>query len=88
MHSTIRRVAEGFNNGEYLQAQDEAAEADDAADKCEQAFSDRKLTSVVTALDERMRQRCEVAADLLDLLFIVVKSRRLLGDVILSSHPV
>jgi hypothetical protein len=39
-------------------------------------------------LDERMRHRCDVAANLIDLLFVTVKSRGLLRDVVLLSHPV
>ncbi|CAM0911777.1 unnamed protein product [Alopecurus aequalis] len=79
---------ESFDKGEYREAMDRAAEAEDAGDQCEQAFSDRELTSRVAALDERMKQRCDVAADLMDLLFVTVKSRRFLRDVILLSHPV
>jgi pectinesterase inhibitor-like protein len=64
----LENARESLSNRSYLQAQAEAAEAEDAAEKCEQGFSRRNLTSVVVTLDEKMRQRCELAYDLIGLL--------------------
>jgi pectinesterase inhibitor-like protein len=66
----LEDARESFDKGAYREAMDGAGEAEDAGDRCEQAFSDRELASVVAALDERMKQRCDVAALLIDLLFV------------------
>jgi pectinesterase inhibitor-like protein len=84
----LEDARESFDRGAYREAEQYAVEAEDAGDRCERAFSDRELTSVVAVLDERMRHRCDVAANLIDLLFVTVKSRGLLRDVVLLSHPV
>ncbi|KAM3039348.1 hypothetical protein ACUV84_022361 [Puccinellia chinampoensis] len=84
----LENARKSFDDRAYRAAMDEAGDAGDAADNCEQAFSDRELTSRVAALDDRMKQRCDVASLLMDLLFTTVKSRRFLQDVISLSHPV
>jgi pectinesterase inhibitor-like protein len=66
----LEDARESFDKGAYREAMDGAGEAEEAGDRCEQAFSDRELASVVAALDERMNQRCDVAALLIDLLFV------------------
>jgi pectinesterase inhibitor-like protein len=65
----LENARESFNNGAILASANYVDEAGSASNKCEQAFSDRELTSVVAELDRRMRQRCDVAYNLIDLLY-------------------
>uniref|UniRef100_A0ACD5Y228 Uncharacterized protein n=1 Tax=Avena sativa TaxID=4498 RepID=A0ACD5Y228_AVESA len=65
---SLKDARESFDKRTYIKAMEEAVDAEDYADECEQAFSNANLTSIVAAQDERMRQRCVVAVDLLGLL--------------------
>lgn len=65
-----------FDAGRYGDAERATGAAEDTGDRCEQAFSDRKLASTVSDVDRRMKDRSSVASDLIDLLWIVKRSGR------------
>jgi len=73
----LEAAREDFDAGAYGEAEEEAGDAEGAADRCEQAFTDRRLeTSTVSDVDKRMKDRASVAGDLIDLLWGDGKRRR------------
>ncbi|XP_062191354.1 uncharacterized protein LOC133895210 [Phragmites australis] len=74
----LKAAREGFDAGAYGEAEARTGAAEDAGDRCEQAFTDRGLKSIVPDVDRRMKDWTSVASDLIDLLWIVKRSRRLL----------
>jgi len=66
----LEAAREDFDAGAYGEAEEEAGDAEGAADRCEQAFTDRRLeTSTVSDVDKRMKDGASVAGDLIDLLW-------------------
>jgi len=66
----LETAREDFDGGAYGDAEEEAGDAEGAADRCEQAFTDRRLdTSIVSDVDKRMKDGASVAGDLIDLLW-------------------
>ncbi|KAL6661910.1 hypothetical protein ACP70R_001294 [Stipagrostis hirtigluma subsp. patula] len=74
----LSKARKSFDAGSYNGAEEHTSLAEDVGDHCEQAFTDRHLKSVVSDVDKRMKEWSSVASDLIDLLWTVKKSRRLL----------
>ncbi|KAL5226851.1 hypothetical protein ABZP36_015116 [Zizania latifolia] len=59
---------DSFSSGDYVTAKRLVAGAGEAADKCEQAFADADVGgSVMSDVDQKMKDRCGVARDLINL---------------------
>ncbi|KAK3124010.1 hypothetical protein QOZ80_8AG0639270 [Eleusine coracana subsp. coracana] len=70
----LEAAREDFDASKFGDAEKATGEAEDAADRCEQSFSDRHIKSTVSDVDKRMKDRTSVASDLIDLLWIVKRS--------------
>ncbi|KAJ1269451.1 hypothetical protein BS78_07G212800 [Paspalum vaginatum] len=73
----LETARESFDGGDYSEAEKQTDAAEDAGDRCEQAFTDRHLNdqSTVSDVDKRMKDRTSVAGDLIDLLWGGRRSR-------------
>ncbi|KAK3122308.1 hypothetical protein QOZ80_8BG0667870 [Eleusine coracana subsp. coracana] len=70
----LEAAREDFDAGRFSDAERNTEEGEDAADRCEQAFSDRHIKSTMSEVDKRMKDRTSVASDLIYLLWIVKRS--------------
>lgn len=72
----LAAARDAFDSGAYGEAEQQSGAAEDAGARCEQAFTDRQLKSLVSDVDKRMNDWTGVASDLIDLLYVDAKAKR------------
>jgi pectinesterase inhibitor-like protein len=75
--AALKSARDDFDNGQYGDAEQNSSAAEDAGARCEQAFTDLQLESLVSDIDKMMHDWTSVASDLIDLLLYVdAKAKR------------